>query len=687
MMSFNFHHLARAASLCCLSSLPAWGWAQSQTPSTESSETKPQRVVVVGNPLGQTDPTQPISVLSGDRLLLKRGGTLGETLEGLPGVASSGFGPNSQRPVIRGLDGDRVRLLDNAGSSLDASNLSFDHAVSIDPLVVERIEVLRGPASLLYGGNATGGVVNTVDNRIPKERLESVGGRAEGRIGGASSERSLSALLEGGQSGLNWHLDAFDRQTSDLKVPRFTPPAQDGEATEATDRVRNSAAHARGGALGLSYADSQGYMGLSLDRLDNHYGVTVEPDVTIDLWRRKLSLDASRRFNGPVAGISLQASDTRYQHQEVEGSGVVGTTFRSQGQAMRLEVKQAPWGDWQAVWGLQWERMRFEALGEEAFVPGTLTRQAGLFGLAQWQGGAWSASVGGRMETVQVHSDGDAPEAQVGHFGAASDKRFHPASLSASLQWQPSSLWRWTATLGQTERAPAYYELFADGVHVATGAYERGDPALSTERSQHADVGTQLQWGASRIKLNGYWMRFSRYIALDATGEVFNQITEDGGITELPVYAFRSVPAQLWGAEVEATHRHGWAGWTVDTSAGLDWTRGHNRDSGEALPRLAPLRLNLGMTGHKGSWSWGLNWRHTAAQQRVSAQDVPTGGYSMVGASVRYQWRMAGMDALAYLKGDNLGNVLAYNASAQRSIREMAPLPGRAFSVGLRLGF
>ena len=209
-------------------------------------------VVITGNPLRSATSPAPVSVLSGDELVLRRAGSLAETLNSLPGVSSSWFGPNANRPIVRGLDGERVRVLSNAGASLDASTLSFDHSVPIDPLFVERIEVLRGPGALLYGGSAVGGVVNALDNRIPKAPVEGVAGAAEMRIGGAESERGGAALVEAGNGRFAIHVDAFGRRTSDLRVPDHTP-IEAGAPLDRTDRVRNSAARTSGGSLGGSW--------------------------------------------------------------------------------------------------------------------------------------------------------------------------------------------------------------------------------------------------------------------------------------------------------------------------------------------------------------------------------------------------------------------------------------------------
>jgi iron complex outermembrane receptor protein len=421
MLSIPPHPLRPLAAPCLLL-LAGHAFAQSPT----QTQTPPQTVVITGNPLGRSAGTQPVSVLSGDALLQRRAATLGETLDGLPGVAASGFGPNSSRPVIRGLDGERVRLLDNGAVSVDASSLSFDHAPASDPLIAERIEVLRGPAVLLYGGNAIGGVVNSLDNRIPRRPAAGLSGRAELRAGGAASVRSGAAVLEGGgASGLAWHVDAFGRNQDDLRVPEFTP-LEDGAPLEPTRRVRDSAARSAGGAVGAGWAGRQGYLGAAADTVHQRYGITVEPGVVIRMQRDRLSLAGEWRLPGGtlINKLSGQASRTRYQHDEVEASGEIGTRFGSRGSEARLQAQHAPLGPLQGVFGVQVEDLRFSALGEEAFVPDTRTRSRALFVLEEIENGGWcsaAALVSSRFGCQQGRRrPGNA------RFGAAQERRFFP---------------------------------------------------------------------------------------------------------------------------------------------------------------------------------------------------------------------------------------------------------------------
>ena len=671
--------------------LPALGQsAAAATPPTlptAASATATATVVITGNPLGSAALAQPSTVLSGDALTLRRAGTLGETLSGQAGVSATDFGPQASRPVIRGLDGDRIRLLDNGGASADASNLSFDHAVAIDPLVVERIEVLRGPAALLYGGNATGGVVNTLDNRIPRDPLQGSGGRAELRLGGAARERAGAAVLEGGANGLNWHVDAAGRKSENLRTPRFTPIA-DGQPRPATEQVVNSAGERRSAALGGSWADTNGYLGAAVDTYRNDYGVTIEPDVTIRMKRDRLQLGGERRgLAGPFSALSMQASHTRYQHAEVEASGTVGTTFESRGGELRLQATQAavalPLGTWRGVAGLQAEQLDFSALGEEAFVPGTQTRSAALFTLQSLGlAGGTTLSAGVRIEKVRVHSDGGATDAQKIRFGPADQRDFSPTSLSfgvVSPIGGAGSGWRWSATLGSTQRAPAYYELYANGKHLATGVYEQGNPAQPLEKSRHAELGLQWQQGAHSLRAAVYRTRFANFIALDASGNT---------VEELPEFVFRGVPAQLQGLEIEGRSRLFDGPWTLDATGSFDLVRGDNRATGQPLPRIAPQRLLLGLEATLGAWRGGVQGRHTAQQNRVPATDIATPGATVVDLWASWQQSLGtATDALWYLKLNNLADVLAYNATAMRHARGLAPAAGRALQGGVRLSF
>ncbi|MGN7873442.1 TonB-dependent receptor [Roseateles sp. 22389] len=640
-------------------------------------------VVVTGNPLSQRELAAPVQALSGDALTLKRGASLGDTLDGLAGVGSTYFGPNSNRPTMRGLDGDRVRMLSNSGASVDASSLSFDHALPVDPLVLTRVEVLRGAAALQYGGNAIGGVVNAIDNRIPRLAQPGLNGVAELRLGGASDERGGAVVLDGGSNAFAWHVDAADRRADDQRVPRFT--SEDGTST----RVRNSDAHGRSGAVGGSLLFSQGYAGVSVEDYHNEYGVTVEPDVRIQMQRQRLATAGEWRDPLPgLARVTWQFASSRYKHQEVEGSGEIGTVFESDGKDSRVEATHAAfqggWGSVQGVLGWQWDQSDFSALGEEALVPGTKTRSNALFLIEQFKSGPWSLQAGARAERVSVASTGGDEE----RFGDPVTRRFSPKSLSLSGAYELGQGFSLSSNLSSSQRAPTFYELFANGVHVASGAFEVGDVNLGLERAKAVDLGLHWKQGEAKWSLQVYQTRFSNYIALDASGRSVELVGEDGGTETVPEYLYRGVRARMHGIELEGRQPlPAVAGWGLTLGTTLDLVRGTNRDTGEPLPRLAPVRASLSIQAERGPWLIQAELRGARRQDRVPALDTPTAGYGILRLNIARHFDIGNLDAMWYLKLDNLANKLAYNAGSVQTIRELTPLPGRSVFAGLQVKF
>lgn len=683
--------ITHAATLVALI-LPAGAPPARAQPATADT---PQQIVVSANPFGSGGSPSPASVLTGEALVQRRAATLAETLDGLPGVASGGFGPNASRPVIRGQDGDRIRLLANGGSSPDVSGLSFDHAVPLDPLVIERIEVLRGPAALLHGGSAIGGVVNALDKRIPRARAQGLGGAVELRLGGAAAERAASALLEGGTGmaagagadSLAWHVDGFTRETGDLRVPAFDRPLPGGSA-ERRRRVANSASRSEGGAVGVSRLWDSGHAGLSLDTYRSRYGIVVEDDVQIRLQRDRLALAGEQRWrSGPLAMLRWQASASNYRHQELDATGAVGTTFRQRGQDLRVEAIQRAWplagGQWETTLGAQLESAELSALGDEAFVPGTRTRQAAVFALGRWtRADQAQLSAGLRQETVRVRSDGDAPGADP-QFGPAQARRFAPRAASLGALWPLATPWQLQAQATWSERAPTAYELYARGVHAATAQFERGDPAQALERGHNLDLALAWRDGPHQARIGAFASRFSNYLLLAATGEP-DVVTGDG--EAFPVHAFRGVPARLHGWEAEGLWRLGEAaGGTLDLETRFDTVRGRDLATGEPLPRLAPRRSTLALAWQAGPWRLRAEWQQAAAQQRVPLGDTATPGWQQWHLAASRRITLAEREALLFARLTNAGDALALRATAPVAARARSPLPGRAVSAGVRI--
>ncbi len=465
-------------------------------------------VTITGNPLGATDLIAPVSQYGGTELLLSSKPTLGETLDGTPGISSSYFGPNASRPVIRGLEGDRIRILNNCGTSLDASGLSHDHAVALDPLATERIEVLRGPGALLYGGSAVGGVVNVIDNRIPREALfdakGGVSGRADLGLASGNAERSAALLLEAGNDRYTLHADVFSRGTDDVQVADDLACTQPG-APALQRRICNSASQSRGGSLGGSLFFDRGRLGASVSSFGSDYGTVAEDAVTIGMRSERFALDGELRgLGGALQSLSATLGRSVYQHTEFEGPKA-GTVFKSNGNDLRLQARQARWGALEGVVGLQIEQSSFSADGDEAFAPYSNTRQSALFAHEELSTQWGRFSFGARMESVSVESQGNP---LVARFVAGS-RSFSPRSYALGGLWPVAAGWQLTGNLAWTERAPRDYELYADGPHLATRAYEVGNPALELERSSNLDLGAAWASGAHRFSLNAFVNEFS----------------------------------------------------------------------------------------------------------------------------------------------------------------------------------
>ncbi|RON78796.1 MULTISPECIES: TonB-dependent receptor [Pseudomonas] len=647
-------------------------------------ELQPQ--VITANPLGSQQTAAPSTVLEGDDLTLQQQGSLGETLNKQPGVSSSYFGPGASRPIIRGLDGDRIRLLRNGVGALDASSLSYDHAVPLDPVNVERIEIVRGPAALLYGGSAIGGVVNTFDNRIPTAAIEGIHGAGELRYGGADTTRSSAGKLEAGNGTFALHLDANSRQFNDLKIPgyarsRHAPTSEDGAGKKG--RLGNSDGRQDGGAIGGSYTWDDGYAGLSYSNYDSNYGSPAEDDVRIRMKQDHYAFASElRNLDGPFSSLKFDAGYTDYEHREIEG-GETGTIFKNKGYEARVEARHQPLGPLNGVIGTQVSRSEFSALGEEAFVPQTDTDSAALFILEELQATErLKLSLGGRLEHTRVDPDSKGNE----RFSQAdSSNSFTAGSLSSGAVYTLTPIWSVAATLGYTERAPTFYELYANGAHVATGTYEVGDANLSKEKAVSSDLALRFDNGTHKGSVGVFYSHFSNYIGLLGSGRTLNDEGEEdaGG---MPEYTYSGVRARFAGIEAQDHWKLGesaYGKFALELSG--DYTRAKNLDNGEALPRIAPLRLNSGLLWELDRWQARIDVEHAASQRRVPDNESGTDGYTTLGASAGYHFDIGSSQWLAFVKGENLTNQTVRYASS--ILRDIAPAQGRSIEVGLRTTF
>ena len=666
--------------------------------SEQSAEpTRLNEITVTANPLGNAEGIQAVQVLQGDDLRQERQSTLGETLGHLPGVSNSYLGPNSSRPVIRGMDGDRIKILNNSVESQDVSSLSNDHAVPHDVLSVERIEVLRGPSAIMYGGSAVGGVVNLIDNRIPTAPMDGISGRTEAGWSSGNKERSAAVLLEAGNASYGLHIDAFGRKSDDVSVPDTMACSKSGSASSAK-KICNSSNRAYGYAIGSSVFWDSGHVGLGVNNYRSDYGTVAEDAVTVGMQSDRYALDAELRPAGFVERIRTQWSSMDYQHTEYD-DGVAGTVFKKSGHEFRLSAQhqawQSPMGKLEGVLGWQSNGSDFEADGDEAFMPSTNTKESALY-LVEELSPTWGKfSLGLRAEQVKVK--GDAFDGYDAANEAATSKRFTPLSASLGSLIYLSPTLKLTGHLARTQRAPKDYELRANGVHVASSAVEVGTPTLATEKAWQADIGLGWAQGAHTAQLNYFQNRFDNYIGLIANGEEF----VDGADT-YDVYQFTAARAEFKGIEAVGDWRvigqNGWLPSEGDPVWRMKWradaVRATYLDSGLAVPRIPAARLGTTLLREYGPWRTSLGAEYNAKPRRGENQ-AASSAYTLWNVYMSYRQKIASSQAIWFARVDNLTDALAYSATSiltttaqdATSGRPKAPLPGRSFKLGLQLYF
>jgi iron complex outermembrane recepter protein len=658
----------------------------------------PEVVVTSSNSFLSKERWAPVDRLSGDALLLRQSSSLGETLSGLAGVSSSYFGSTASRPVIRGLDGDRIRILSNGAASSDVSSLSYDHAIADSELAAESVEIVRGPAALVYGGAAVGGVVNMLDNRIAKEAVFGANGGQLGKVqlgwNTGHGERSGAALIETGTDKYALHVDVFNRKADETRVPIGLSCTQGG-ATRTSNTICNSQADALGGALGGSLLFDHGYLGASLQSTQQHYGSPAEDEVTLKMRSSRFKLEGEGRnlnaLGGWIQAVSGHVVQHDYRHEELD-AGVVGTTFKTKGREAKLQTKlrslklggDAKSPQLETILGLSNERVDFVADGAEAFVPTTETKTRALYALQELNAPWGKLSAGLRHEAAQVDS-----------LGLASKPSFTPAQRRlAGNSWALGAVLpvgvglNATANWARSSRIPKDYELYADGEHVATKAFERGDANLSVEKSTHLELG--LRWVGERktdiISFNVFQTRFDNYIYLQDTGVV-------NAISGNPEYNYTATPAKLTGWEwagskrfVQATQEQPMS---LDIEGRISQVKAVQTLTQDALPRIAPQRIGVDFVGKQNAWGWRLGADHNAAQNHIPVGQAAVGGYTLWNAALTLEQKQSGGRMLWFAKLNNATNQLAYPATSilTQTAAGRVPLPGRSLKLGVQLSF
>jgi iron complex outermembrane recepter protein len=674
-----------------------------------------ERIVVSASGIHQSelDMATPVSVLSGEDLKRRTEPTIGETLKFEPGVHANYYGPVASRPIIRGLDGPRVRVMNNGLDSGDVSRVGPDHAISADAITAEQIEVLRGPATLLYGSGAIGGVINVVDNRIPRQLRQDSETRLQALHGNVADETTLALNHEGSTDSIAWHFDGYDRKTNNYDVPAFTNDEGERLTTLENSWVNSTAVNA-----GISLVRQHGLFGISVGRLETDYGIPghhehdeheeeplpgTEEGVFAQLKQNRVSV--AGEWYAPakvIETLSLNAAYTDYQHQEVE-QGLIGTTFKNTSYESRLSAEHIALDGWHGLVGYHMQLRDYQASGEEAFTPDTDTQSHAVFFLEEKQFGNLSTQLGGRFE----HTRFSAGDIELAHETAAIsdiDHRFNASSLSAGVVWEFVPGFSWAFAASRSERAPSAAEIYANGAHVATGSYELGlqyvidggdillsDKVLKKETANNLDVTFRSFNGDLSFTYNFFYNKVHNYLYQADTGLTMADL-EVGHEDDVPaedhvdhdnfaVYQYQQADATLYGFEFSARYK-------LDNAQSVQLFADAVRakiDAGDYLPRIPPIKAGIEYQYQGLSWQANIGVTRYANQSKVADNESATPGYTLVDANLSYDISLAETDITTFIRATNLTNELAYVHSS--FIKEDAPLPGRAITLGIRATF
>ena len=619
----------------------------------EEFEVESDKIVVTASPLERTvgETILNTSVISDEELQRRLENSIGETLRREPGVSSTFFGPGASRPVIRGLGGDRIRVLDAGIGSIDASATSPDHAVSVEPATAEKIEIVRGSGTLLYGSSAAGGVVNVFNGRIPTERPED-GIDGAVRAGGSTVDDGVELaggvdleLGEVGGGAIVLHADGAYRDAEDYDIPGFAESAvlraaeeaegeEEGEEEEEEifGTAENTFFETEGGSVGLSWIFGNGFFGISGTVMDTTYGVPgghgheegeeedeeeeEEGGVTIDLEQRRLDLagEVNGQF-GLFQTAKIRFGYADYEHAEIEPSGEVGTLFSNEGWEGRFELIDKPMnafgGELNGAVGLQYRKRDFSAIGEEAFVPPTDTSQLGIFALKELTTGPWRFEVGGRFEHTSHEVSGTTVE-----------RNFDGFSVSGGAGVNASENVFLGVTAFRTERAPSTEELFSNGPHLATNAFEIGDPTLNEEVAKGIEGTVRFRTERFSASINGFYTSYDDFIFEAATGE-----EED----ELPVFQFFAEDAKFRGFEAQVdAELFRVAAFDVHGDASFDYVRATTDATGnDNLPRIPPFSGLVGLEARSSLIDVRGELEFAGEQDDVTDFELPTDDYQV----------------------------------------------------------
>ncbi|MGB1561180.1 MAG: TonB-dependent receptor [Sinimarinibacterium flocculans] len=714
----------RTRIACALLAAATPPLAHGQSPAP-TEPTQLEEIIVRSGPFERTshELVQPVDVLSGDELERRRRGTVGDVLADRPGISNASFGPGVGRPVIRGQSGPRVLLLENGIASMDASSISADHAVTIDPLDADQIEVIKGPATLIYGGGASAGIVNVIDDRLPDIVTPGLGLRGNLSYGDNGDERNGTLRARYGTGSLQLGADYARREAGEFEIPGYATRAGadehehdhgDGHAHEEEEErygvLDNSDLETESFGASAAWVGDRGMLGVAVSRFESNYGIPghghaheeeegeeeghSHDGVRIDMEQTRTDLRG--RLYDPLPGfdrLELRAGINDYQHQEVEPSGAVGTTFDVQELEGRAELAHRPLGPWTGVAGLHFSRRDFEAVGAEAFVPPVITRGLGLFLVESREIASHVFDIGVRVDQVEHEPQpGDLP-----------DTDFTPVSLSTGINIQLVEHLHLRVNLQRAQRAPAAEELYAFGPHLATLAFERGDADLDVETANNLDLSLSRDEGRWTWEISAFYNRINDYVFLHEVDEGLNadgsgtpssdgvadRVSESGDFDadgELLLIDIAQQDAEFYGAET-------WLRFQLIEDGPLklglrgfgDIVRGQLKSGGQNLPRISPSRLGISADAEFGDLSAALGYTRVFEQDRLAPLETNTPGHDLVSADLEYALPFQNVKTTIYLQGRNLLDEKQRLSTS--FLKDVAPQPGRSMFVGVRFDF
>ena len=687
-----------------------------------------EEVVVVAHPLSAGGLAQASTVLSGEKLDEIKGASIGATLEREPGIQSSSFGSAVGRPVIHGLGATRVKITQDQIDTLDVSVTSSDHAVTVESFIAERISVLKGPSTLLYGSGAIGGVVDVDTGRHKTEIPEETSGRAEIRFADVDSSVTAAARLDGRiNDSLAWHLDGFTRDADDYEIPGYAESSllrvmeghgdehhedehdedehydedeHEGEE-EAFGILEGSRNKSQGVSFGLSNVGDRHHVSASFGFIDSKYGLLgghshehdeehegddahdedehddhlegmeEEGIAMIDMEQTRFDLRAGYQFDGSVIQkLDVLFAQNDYEHSEIEGSGEVGTRFDNQAWEGRIELQHQTILEFDGIFGIQLNDRDFSALGEEAFIAPVNVESQAVFWLGERSAGPGTVETGIRFETVDTTPVDNA---------ALLARSFDTTSASLGYVYENGSGATLSALIDYSGRAPSIEELYSNGAHLATQSYDIGDADLREETALSFSVTGNWDWDALSINATAYYTDFRDFIYQAASGEELD---------ELPVFNYRQDDATFYGLDLSAEIELGVvAGGNLSANTFLDFVSADvdTNAGSENLPRIPADRLGMGLRWSDEVWTLTANYLHVDAQNSVADFELPTQGYEDLSFGVSRYMTLNNYEVQLFLNGRNLtDDEQRHHASF---VKDFAPAPGRAIEAGIRMSF